>query len=173
MRRHIELGARVRIQDGNAGRLGQIVVDPDGRRPAQLIVRRGRIRPRPVAVPVDRVKDVSAERIMLDLTAKEMDGLPGYGAEHKPVNEHRRVTVARKMKVIDASGLYVGRVRGLIVDDEDRQASHFLVEHGEPHFTRPRAVPTNLIAKVTADELWLNITADHFYGLAIYRAVPE
>lgn len=173
MRRQIKLGARVRTQDGNAGRLSQIVVDPDGRRPVQFIVRRGRIRPRPVAVPVDRVKDASAEQIILDLTAKQMDSLPGYGAEHRAENEDRRVTVVWKMRVIDASGLYVGRVSGLVVDGEDWQASHLLVEHGEPHFTRRRAVPTKLISKVTSDELWLNISADHFYGLAIYRAAPE
>lgn len=115
MRRQIKLGARVRTQDGTAGRVNKIVVDPDGRRPAQLIIRHGRIRPRPVAVPVDRVQDASAEQIMLDLGVKEMDSLPGYDAAHRPVNEDRRVSVVRKMRVIDASGLYVGRVSGLIV----------------------------------------------------------
>jgi sporulation protein YlmC with PRC-barrel domain len=173
MRRQIKLGVPVRMQDGSAGRLSQIVLDPAGWRPVLLIVRPGHIRPGSVAVPVDRVKDLSAEQLILELTAKEMASLPGYSAEHGTKNEDRRVAVVRKMRLIDASGLHVGRVSGLVVDDDDRQGSHLLVEHGEPHFTRRRAVPTNLISKVTSDELWLNINADHFYGLAIYRAVPE
>lgn len=80
----------------------------------------------------------------------------------------------RQSAVLDASGLKVGQVHGLILESEGRQASRIILRHQEPLAApRYRVVPADLVADVQAGEVHLCISADHVYGLGAYRPVPE
>lgn len=91
MEKQINLGARVRAQDGEVGTVARIVVDRDEREPDYLVVKRGRVRPRQVVVPVSLVTDVSGKAVTLDTTQKALESFPDYevtvreGEYEKPI----------------------------------------------------------------------------------------
>ena len=91
MKKEIELGAQVWAQDGEAGKVRQVVADPQGRQPGYLVVARGRLPRRQIVVPVGLVADVSAEGVKLETTRGALDQFPDYevivkqGEYRKPV----------------------------------------------------------------------------------------
>jgi sporulation protein YlmC with PRC-barrel domain len=204
MKKQVELGARVRAQDGEVGTVAKVVVDPQEHQPGYLVIKRGRIRPRHVVVPVSLVADVSAEAVSLATTRAALDGFPNYevtvrrGRYEKPVAVGRTgpvavfeppfnqgfltlrqrsvpetsVGVERGMAVLDAAGLRLGHVHGLVLDSDDRQATHLVLGHVEPRLTRDRLLPVDLVAGVRAGEVHLHITAEYVQGLGIYQPAP-
>jgi hypothetical protein len=91
MEKQIELGARVRAEDGAVGTVEKIVVDPEEGEPGYLIIKRGHVRPRQIAVPVSLVTEVSGDEVTLDTTRKALESFPAYevtvreGEYRKPV----------------------------------------------------------------------------------------
>lgn len=91
MKKRIELGYRVNAVDGRVGVVEKVIVDPDEREPSYLIVKRGRIRPRHIVVPVTLVDEVSAGQVSLSITRNALDDFPDYevterhGRYEKPV----------------------------------------------------------------------------------------
>lgn len=91
MEKQIELGARVRAEDGAVGTVDKIVVDPEKREPEYLVIKRGRVRRRKIVVPVSLVADVSGTEVTLDTTRKALESFPDYeitvreGEYQKPV----------------------------------------------------------------------------------------
>lgn len=78
MSKRIELGDRVQAIDGRAGTVEKVIVDPDERKPGYLVVRRGRLRPRRIVVPVSLVDEVAAGRVTLSVTRAALDDFPDY-----------------------------------------------------------------------------------------------
>jgi uncharacterized protein YrrD len=78
MKKQIELGAHVWARDEKVGTVARIVADPESREPGYLVVKRGRIRPRQIVVPVSLVSDVTAEAVVLALPADVLDSFPDY-----------------------------------------------------------------------------------------------
>jgi len=91
MEKQIHLGARVRAEDGEVGTVEKIVVDPEEREPGYLVVKRGRVRPRQIVVPVNLVTDVTPEEVTLATTRQALESFPDYevtvrkGEYRKPV----------------------------------------------------------------------------------------
>lgn len=91
MRKRIELGDSVKAVDGRVGVVEKVIVDPDARKPGYLVVKRGRLRPRRILVPVNLVDEVSAGQVTLSVTRAALDDFPDYevterhGKYEKPV----------------------------------------------------------------------------------------
>lgn len=78
MSKRIEFGDRVQAVDGRVGMVEKVIVDPDERKPGYLVVKRGRLRPRRIVVPVSLVDEVSAGQVTLSLTRGALDDFPDY-----------------------------------------------------------------------------------------------
>jgi hypothetical protein len=78
MNKELSLGMAVRVQDGKAGHLQKIVADPKTHEPAYLVVRRGRLSPRDIVVPVGLVTELDADTLMLDTTQEALNSFPDY-----------------------------------------------------------------------------------------------
>lgn len=91
MNKRIELGDRVQAVDGRVGMVEKVIVDPDERKPGYLVVKRGRLRPRRIVVPVGLVDEVSTGRVSLSIKRDALDDFPDYevterhGTYEKPV----------------------------------------------------------------------------------------
>jgi len=91
MEKQIELGARVRAEDGEVGTVEKIVVDPEEHEPGYLVVKRGRVRPRKIVVPVGLVTNASPEEVTLATTRQALESFPDYevtvrkGEYRKPI----------------------------------------------------------------------------------------
>jgi sporulation protein YlmC with PRC-barrel domain len=100
MSKRIELGDRVQAVDGRIGVVEKVIVDPDERKPGYLVVKRGRLRPRRIVVPVGLVDEVSAGQVTLSITRTALDDFPDYevterhGTYEKPMPVGPRRPVA-------------------------------------------------------------------------------
>jgi hypothetical protein len=205
MERQIELGARVRAEDGAVGTVEKIVVDPEERKPGYLVVKRGRGRARQIVVPVSLVADVSGENVTLDTSRRALESFPDYeitvrkGEYQKPIPvagphpvavyapptnrgymvlrqrnvPEASVAVEKGMDVVDATGLGVGEVHGLVAKTGSRKASHLVLRQAHPLESPDRLIPVDLVASVEDGAVRLRITVDHVNGLAVCRPAPE
>jgi sporulation protein YlmC with PRC-barrel domain len=100
MSKRIELGDGVQAVDGRVGVVEKVIVDPDERKPGYLVVKRGRVRPRRIVVPVGLVDEVAAGQVTLSLTRAALDDFPDYevteqhGTYEKPMPVGPRRPVA-------------------------------------------------------------------------------
>lgn len=78
MSKRIELGDSVQAVDGRVGVVEKVIVDPAERKPGYLVVKRGRLRPRRIVVPVALVDEVSAAQVTLSVTRAALDDFPDY-----------------------------------------------------------------------------------------------
>jgi len=78
MAKELSLGMSVSCSDGEVGRLERIVVDPDTREPAYLVVRRGRVSQRDTVVPVSLVTEITSEGIVLGIGSEAFKTFPDY-----------------------------------------------------------------------------------------------
>lgn len=78
MKKQMKLGDTVVATDGPAGVVAKIIVDPAGREPDYLVVRRGRIRYRHIVVPVSQVIDVTEGKVLLSASGAVLDEFPDY-----------------------------------------------------------------------------------------------
>lgn len=78
MERRISLGMPVEAEDGEVGTVNKVVVDPEGREPAYLVIKQGTIMTRDVVVPVSLVRSVSQEKVILAMTQEALDDFPEY-----------------------------------------------------------------------------------------------
>ena len=206
MKKRIELGYSVKAVDGRVGVVEKVIVDPAQREPNYLVVKRGRIRPRHIVIPVSLVADVSAGQVSLSIMRDALDDFPDYEVTERhgkyekpvPVGSQRPVAaytppsnrgymmlrrrnvpesaipVEKGMVVKDAKGLRVGRVEGLLLDDERRVATHILLQRPAPRTVSTPAtmqqfiVPVELVEDVQEGEIHLRITRWHISGLAVY-----
>jgi sporulation protein YlmC with PRC-barrel domain len=204
MERQIQLGMGVQALDGPVGTVASVVVDPEHREPAYLVLRRRKLRASEVVVPVSLVSEVRDEKVFLEVDRESLQGFPAYevtlreGDYRKPVAgpllkpapgsswasqgyavlrarsvPDRTVAVERGMGVVDALGQGVGRVDGLILSQETRQASHLVLRHQEPLLNRGRLLPIDLVEDVRAGEVRLNITASQVYGLGSVKPMDD
>lgn len=82
--------------------------------------------------------------------------------------------VTRGMPVYDNAGARVGKVEGILVDEETQQASHLVLGRKGLRGSDPRIVPVDLVDFVIRDEVYLRISQDQVLGLTIYQtAQPE
>lgn len=78
MKERVELGYRVSAGGRDVGVVDQLVVDPQEREPEYLVVRRGRLRPRRIVVPVSLVTAVEDERVELHTSPEALEAFPDY-----------------------------------------------------------------------------------------------
>lgn len=86
------------------------------------------------------------------------------------------VSVEQGMAVRDATGRQVGRVHGLTLDSDKRQASHIVVRLPKLLADRDRVIPVDLVGNVHSGSVHLRITAAHVGALTLYQpeeAEPE
>ena len=75
------IGAPVFAQDGRAGELSKVVIDPHTRRVTHLIIHRGVLLGEDRVVPVELVERATPEGIFLHLTSREVARQPRYEEE--------------------------------------------------------------------------------------------
>jgi len=73
-----DIGAQVRCQDGQCGKLHKVVVDPHTQRVTDLIVERGFLLTTDRVVPVDLVEQATREGIMLSISSQALSEYPEY-----------------------------------------------------------------------------------------------
>lgn len=93
----LPIGAQVRCQDGAAGRLKFIVIDPDDGEATELIVERGALLHRDVVVPIGWVERTTEDTIFLNARLDDLQALPEYNEfefiqpdpNYRPISGHR------------------------------------------------------------------------------------
>ena len=71
--------APVVSSDGaDLGKIDKIVFDPQSGETKCIVVRKGKLLPRDVAVPTDRIRVAAPTRVELDMTRQELEGLPDF-----------------------------------------------------------------------------------------------
>ena len=78
MLRELPVDAKVVCQDGDAGRVTDIVVDPASRAVTSIVIREDDLAGREFLVPLDRVTDSSRERVVLSCTKAELTAFPEF-----------------------------------------------------------------------------------------------
>lgn len=139
----LTIGAVVRCQDGEAGRLRSIVVDPHQGQITDLIVQHGHLLKHDVVVPIEWVARSEADQIVLDRACADLDLLPEYREVEyrrpdpsvRPVSGHRpdevRIWLGPYAEIGGGRPWFVDRVRlGL---DEDHAV---LIRRGQPVLDR-------------------------------------
>jgi uncharacterized protein YrrD len=76
--RTLKAGQPVVSRDGEVGRLDLVLLDPATRRVTHFVVRRGRLLHRDTVVPVDWVRKISHDRVVLDVGRDQFERLPEY-----------------------------------------------------------------------------------------------
>jgi len=135
----LPIGATVICQDGEAGRLKYVAVDPNTHAITDLIVGHGVVLKRDVVVPVRWVDRSDARQIVLNAKRADLAVLPEYrevsfmqpDPTYRPVSGHRvedtRVWLSPYVELGGGRPWMVGRVR-LGISDEDA----VLVRRGVP-----------------------------------------
>ncbi len=72
------IGSAVYCQDGRCGTLVKVVMDPHTRRVTDLIVEKGFLQKKDRVIPVSAVAEADEERILLNVTSKELAHFPEY-----------------------------------------------------------------------------------------------
>ncbi len=76
--RQIREGQRVVCSDGEFGRVNFVLVDKSTDRVTHLVVRHGGQFGRDLVIPVDWVREMSDERLVLDEKREQLEGAPEY-----------------------------------------------------------------------------------------------
>ncbi|WP_029214616.1 BON domain-containing protein [Kallotenue papyrolyticum] len=139
----LTIGATVRCQNGEAGRLRYVVVDPHQGQITDLIVQHGRLLKHDVVVPIEWVDHSDEDQIMLKRPCADLDLLPEYreieyrrpDPSVRPVSGHRpdevRIWLGPYAAIGGGRPWFVDRVRlGL---DEDHAV---LIRRGQPVLDR-------------------------------------
>lgn len=94
---------------------------------------------------------------------------PGVGYEVDTKRNIPEETVPLKVgaKVMSADEVRVGEIEQVITDAESRQANHFVLARGLI-FKDRKLVPSDWVATVTEDEVWLNVNASRLGELVDY-----
>jgi sporulation protein YlmC with PRC-barrel domain len=76
--RPLRAGQKVIGSDGEVGRLDVVLVDPRSDRATGFVVRKGTLLVRDVIVPIELVRSVEQDRIILDASKAQVQRLPEY-----------------------------------------------------------------------------------------------
>ncbi len=76
----LKAGQTVSCRDGDVGRLSLVLLDPATRRATHFVIRRGALR-RDTIVPVDWIRTVTGDRVLLDVTREQIEQLPEYRSD--------------------------------------------------------------------------------------------
>jgi uncharacterized protein YrrD len=74
----VRRGTPVETKDGKVGSVDHVLVDPKDHTVTHLVVRRGLLLPRDVAIPIDWVTDVDERGVVLGVGEAELDRLPEF-----------------------------------------------------------------------------------------------
>ncbi|MDT8307430.1 MAG: hypothetical protein RRC07_15975 [Anaerolineae bacterium] len=102
MKKQMKLGDTVIASDGPAGVVAKIIVDPEGREPDYIVVRRGRIRYRHIVVPVSQVIDVSEGKVLLSVSGAVLDEFPDYEVVERHGTYQRPLSVGTRYRPVGA-----------------------------------------------------------------------
>jgi uncharacterized protein YrrD len=76
--RPLRAGQKVTAPDGEVGQLDLVLIDPRTDRATGFVVRKGTLLVRDVIVPIELIKEVERDRIVLNATKDQVDRLPEY-----------------------------------------------------------------------------------------------
>lgn len=76
--RPLKVGQTVTYRNGVLGRLDLILLDPESRRATYIVVRKGRLLHRDTLVPVDWIREINHDRVVLDVDRYQLERLPEY-----------------------------------------------------------------------------------------------
>ncbi|MER3485601.1 MAG: hypothetical protein C4345_06185, partial [Chloroflexota bacterium] len=76
----LRAGQTVTGRDGDLGRLSLVLLDPTTRRATHFVIRRGTLR-RDTIVPVDWIRAVTGDRVVLDVSRDQIEHLPEYRSD--------------------------------------------------------------------------------------------
>jgi uncharacterized protein YrrD len=76
--RPLRAGQRVVCRDGEVGPLDLVLLDPDSRRVTHFVVRRGGLLGRDTIVPVEWVREITRDQVVLDVYRGQLEQLPAY-----------------------------------------------------------------------------------------------
>jgi uncharacterized protein YrrD len=76
--RPLKSGQRVVCRDGELGVLDLVLIDPSSRRATHFVVRAGSALGHDVIVPVEWVREISRDRVYLDVGREQVEQLPEY-----------------------------------------------------------------------------------------------
>jgi len=79
--RPVRAGMRVVCSDGDAGRLDLVLLEPRTRRATAFVVRRGAILGRDTIVPLDWVREIEGDAVVLDVPRSALNALPEYRSD--------------------------------------------------------------------------------------------
>lgn len=102
-------GTPVRNVQGPIGKVDHVLVDPQSREIAHLVVRRGLLSDLPI-LPVDRVKSISERGILIEMDEEELQTLPRYWP---PAEADILAEIGRRL---NASPLDLGNVKATLQD---------------------------------------------------------
>jgi hypothetical protein len=178
------LDAQVHCSDGPAGRSICLILDPIGEVVTQVVVYDGG-RPIELerVVPVERIAETTHDSIRLDCTREELRELPTFDsvgyipreddagtrtffwpfARPEAVNlplEHERVPLGelalRRGADVEASDGHLGKLGGLLVDEEGR-ITHVVLMEGHLWGRREVAVPVSMVEDAAEDLVRLRV----------------
>ncbi|MEA2595243.1 MAG: magnesium and cobalt exporter, family [Thermomicrobiales bacterium] len=76
--RPLAAGQTVICRDGEVGRLDLVLLDPATQRATHFVVRRGVLLHRDTVVPVDWIREINRDRVLLDVDREQLERLPEY-----------------------------------------------------------------------------------------------
>jgi sporulation protein YlmC with PRC-barrel domain len=191
------IGASVRCQDGEAGKLAYLVTDQEGLRLTDLIVERGipLISREARVVPFELVKDVSEETVWLFLKKDEFSGCQHYqetvvkvpepvgGARFTPTGEYgtapalkqrlRQGVAANKLLIGHATQVTtlnttLGQVDRFIVTPEEGRLTHVVVSKGLLRRDYP-VIPIEMVEEVGEESILVSVTSKEVEALPRYQ----
>jgi sporulation protein YlmC with PRC-barrel domain len=177
------IGARANCSDGYCGDVSRVIIDPAAGTVSHLVIEPGHRREAGRLVPLDLV-DATAGEIRLRCTlaqfyrlehAAERDMVEGLanvgggliGMEYGTDLAHRGTVVEDVVPVgetevgpgehVHALDGEIGRVRGFIVNPDDHQVTHVLLQEGHLWGRKEVAIPIGAVTQVDGG-IRLNIT---------------
>jgi sporulation protein YlmC with PRC-barrel domain len=169
----VAIGASASCTDGAAGQVIRVVVDPVGLTVTHLVVGPKHAHGHHIhrLVPVD-LTEITTDGICLNCTRAEFDRLdPAEETHFEEVWEHpeyepdqvwcRRRTVTydsvpvgevqvRRGEHVHATDGNIGQVEGLIIDPDNHQVTHVLLQEGHLWGRKEVAIPIEAVTRVEA-----------------------
>ena len=156
-------GAGVASTDAWIATLDGAIVALDGNRVTDLVIKRGLIRPRRLAAPLERAKRCDPEGIYLSLSTPDVSALSSAGQAE--TDSSAVVTSHTRVLLKDRSEL---RLRGLRTSREDSSLTNLMVGRTWPG-RRRALVPVDAVELIGRDEIGVNIRGPELDALSSYR----
>ena len=152
----VAIGASASCTDGAAGQVIRVVVNPVGLTVTHLVVGPKHAHGHHIhrLVPVD-LTDITTDEIRLNCTKAEFDKLdPAEETHFEEVWEHPEYEPGqvwcRRGEHVHATDGDIGHVEGLVIDPDNHQVTHVLLQEGHLWGRKEVAIPIEAVTRVEA-----------------------